>query len=96
MHKPLEWWLALIAAVGYVWTQHKEKPWHARVLIASISGGIGASLAPEFAEVTGRSEFMGVLLITAFGYIILDLIGALLMDRKLLKDIVKSRIGGGR
>lgn len=96
MNKPLEWYIALLAAIGYVWLQHKEKPWYARVMIASVSGGIGASLAPEFAEVTGRSEFLGVLLLTAFGYIVLDLIGAILMDRKLIKDIFKSRVGGGQ
>lgn len=96
MNKPVEWYIALAAAMGYVWLQHKEKPWYARVAIASVSGGIGYSLAPEFAEVTGRSEFLGVLLVTAFGYVVLDVIGAILMDRKLLKDVLKSRLGGGQ
>lgn len=96
MNKPLEWYLALSAAIGYVWMQHKEKTWHARVLIASISGGIGSSLAPDFATMTGRSEFLWVLLLTAFGYILLDLIGSLLLDRKFVKDILGKRLGGGQ
>ena len=92
--KPFEYYLAVLAAMGFVVLQHRDKPWWARTAIAAISGAVGYALAADFASFTGRSEILGAFLLTAFSYVLLDLIGAVIADRKLIKDILQRRYGG--
>ncbi|MDI3335853.1 hypothetical protein QKW60_05510 [Defluviimonas aestuarii] len=96
MSKPLEFWIALSVGVLIVIERHREKSAIARAIIAAISGGIGYSLAPEAAALTGRSETMAVMILTAFGYLLLDLGAALIADRELIRDVIKRRLGGGK
>ena len=96
MSKPFEYWIALIAAMLFVVMQHKEKPWYSRTAIAAVSGGVGFSQAPELASYLGRSELLTVMILTAFGYLLLDAIGALIADRDWLKTVIKTRLGGGK
>lgn len=93
--RPIEFWVALIAGMLIVIERHKEKPMVARALIAAISGGIGYSMAPEVAAYTGRSEVLAVMVLTTFGYLVIDLTTSLIQDRDFVKDIVKSRLGKG-
>lgn len=94
MTKPLEYWIALIVGVLIVIERHREKSLLSRVGIASISGGFGYSLAPEAASWSGRSETLAVMILTTFGYAVIDLTFALIADRKLLRDIIRRRLGG--
>lgn len=96
MGKPLEFWIALVAGVLIVIERHREKSLIARMLISAISGAIGYSLAPELAAWSGRSETLAVMILTAFGYLVLDLGAALIADRDLIKDIIRRRTGGGK
>lgn len=93
-NKPFEYYVAVISAAVFVALQHKDKPWWSRVAIAAVSGGIGYALAGEFAAWTGRSEVLGAFLLTAFGYVALDLAASLLADRKLVREIILKRLGG--
>ena len=94
MQKPLEYYVAVASAMIFVVFQHKDKPWLARVVIAGMSGGIGYALAKDFALWTGRSEVLGAFLLTAFGYVALDLAASLFTDRKLFRDAIAKRLGG--
>lgn len=96
MSKPIEFWIALVVGVLIVIERHREKSAVARAVIAAISGGIGYSMAPEFAAWTGRSETLAVMVLTAFGYLLLDLGAALIADRSLIKDVIRRRLGGGK
>ncbi len=94
MQKPFEYYVAVLSAMIFVAVQHKDKPWLARVVIAGMSGGIGYALAKDFAAWTGRSEVLGAFLLTAFGYIVLDIVAAMLADRKLIREAIVKRLGG--
>ena len=96
MGKPYEFWIALVAGVLLVIERHKEKTMFARVLIASISGGIGYSMAPEAALWTGRSETLAVMLLTAFGYLAMDILTGIIADREFVKQIILQKLGGKR
>lgn len=94
MDKPLHYWIALIVGILIVIERHKEKPRTARIGIAAISGGMGFSLSPEAAIWTGRSETLAAMIITAFGYLVIDVLTALVADREFLKEIIRRRLGG--
>lgn len=94
MNKPLEYWIALVVGVLIVVERHKEKSLLSRTLIAAISGGFGYSIAPEAAAWAHRSETLAVMILTAFGYAVIDLAFALFADRELLRDIIRRRMGG--
>lgn len=96
MNKPIEFWIALIAGALIVIERNREKKFPARILIAAISSGIGYSLAPMAAEWTGRGEVLAVMILTAFGYIVMDVVAGLVSDREFLKDVIRDRLGKGR
>jgi hypothetical protein len=96
MQRPFEYYVAVVSAMIFVAVQHKDKHWLARVLIAGMSGGLGYSLAKDFALWTGRSEVLGAFLLTAFGYIVLDVVAAVLADRKLIREAIIKRLGGSQ
>lgn len=93
MSKPIEFWVALGAGILIVIERHKDKPMLSRTAIAGASGGIGYSLASDFALWTGRSEVIGVMLLTAFGYLAMDIGTALISDTALWKRLVEKRLG---
>lgn len=92
--RPFEHYLALLSAMIFVVLQHKEKPMLSRLVIAGVSGGMGSALATDAAELTGRSEIIAVVVITAFSYLVLDAVGALISDREAIKEILVRRLGG--
>lgn len=94
MNKPIEFWVALGVGALIVLERHKDKPVISRMMITAISAGIGYALAPEAAEMTGRSEVLAVMILSAFGYMIIDITTSLIADREFLKDIIKARLGG--
>lgn len=96
MNKPVEYYIALAGAVLFVVMQHKEKPIAARGTIAGISGAFGYSLAGAVSAYFGVPEILVMTALTAFGYVIMDTVGAILLDRDFFIEVVKARLGGGR
>lgn len=94
MNKPIEYYIALAGAVLFVVMQHKEKPIAARGMIAGISGAFGYSLAHPISVLAGVPEILVMTALTAFGYVVMDTIGALLLDRKFFIELVKAKLGG--
>jgi hypothetical protein len=93
--KPVEHYIALVAAMVFVAMQHKEKSWAARILISGASGGLGYSWAPELARMTKwLGEIGAMVVVTGLFYAILDTALALIADRDAIKRLARSRIGG--
>lgn len=86
----------MIAGALIVIERNRERSFVSRILIAAISSGIGYSLAPEAAALTGRSEVIAVMILTAFGYLTLDLFAGIIADREFIKQVIRDRIGGRR
>ena len=93
-NKTTEFWFALVAGIVFVLMHHREKPLIARVGIAGVSGAMGFALAGEASVWTGRSETLAAMVITAFGYLALDLGAAIFADRETIKAIIMRRLGG--
>jgi len=95
--KPIEHWVALIAAMIFVAMQHKEKPRVARIVIAGISGGMGYSMAAEVARPIGTiGPISAMVVITALSYGILDTVTAIVADRSAIMAAARRWLGGGR
>lgn len=94
--KPIAFWVALGATMLYVIGREKDQPWLTRSMKAVVSGGIAFALAPELAAWTGRSETLAAVVITAFGPILLDVVGTAIGDPTLWRDILRKRLGGGK
>lgn len=90
-----EIWIAIIAGVLYVYQKSDSPSPVSRAIDAGISGMIGYSIGVDAAEWAGVQATLGVLLVTALGYLTLDAMRSLVADRKALKAIIISRLGGG-
>jgi hypothetical protein len=95
LDKPLGYWIALITAMALVFERHKGKSALSRLVIMSISAGIGHSLAPEVALWLNRSETMAVMLLTPLGYAIATTAMAIISDRQWIKELISARLGAG-
>ena len=93
--KPPEFYIGLAAAMGFAYARIPKQSHLSRALYAGISGGLGYAAAPEIAKATGQSEVLTVIVITALGYILLDLGAELLSNTPWVRSIIKSRLGGG-
>lgn len=93
--KPVEYWLAFIGAAIYVGLQKSESDaWLRRLLKLVSSAAITLGLSASFAERVGISEAWAVVILMVLGQLGLDLMTALISDRKFIKDLIKSRLGG--
>jgi len=95
MTKPLEFWVAIAAGVGFVALRNKSEPLLTRTTIAAISGALGFSLTPDLSIYTGVPEIPIALLITAVGYIALEVLVAIVTDKDLMIAAIKSKLGKG-
>lgn len=91
LERTIEFWVAVVAAGAYVFLNSKEKSLHYRILMVASSAGFGFSLAPDASEWLGVSEAAVGIAIIVFGYLIIDLMTALISDREFVKSILKSR-----
>ena len=91
--RPLEFYIAILAASVFVYENNKDKPFLSRFLITISSAGFGFSLAPEVAEYIGAPMTITGLLITALGFLALEITAALVSDRAFIKELIKKRIG---
>lgn len=92
--RPAEFWLALLAGSLIVYERHRGVRAASRALTAGVSGMLGYVLAPDVAGLTHRSEVLSALLVTIFGYALVDLVFALISDTKFWKRLVAKRVGG--
>lgn len=87
--------MALAAGVLYVYRKSPHPSRFSRMVEASISGMIGYSVGDSAAEWAGVNEALSFLLITAVGYLALDVLTSIVADRRMLRDIIIKRLGGG-
>ena len=92
-----DYYIALVAAMGFVAMQHAGKSWWVRVVMAGTSGGMGHAMGPEFAAVIGwLGPVSAAVLITALSYVVLDTAAALIADREAIRDLVGKWTGGAK
>ena len=91
LERSTEFWVALTAAAVYVYLNSKEKALHYRILMVASSAGFGFSLSIEVADKFGIGTTLAGVVITVFGYLIVDLMTALVSDRTFIKEIIKGR-----
>lgn len=98
MWESLDWryWSALAGTAIWVAMRDAEKePIKRRLVKTFASALLGAGLSHEAAPFFGGSEMYAGVCITALGIFFLDLGVALITDRELIKELVRSRFGKG-
>ena len=93
LEKSYEFWAGVLAASVYVYQTHKEKALPSRLLMVVGSSLLGVSLASEVSASRGAPETLCAVLLIAGGYLALDIVGALIQDRKFLQEILSKRFG---
>lgn len=91
LERSIEFWVALVAAALYVFLNSKEKAIHYRILMVASSAGFGFSLAKDAAAWLGIGETLAGVIIIVFGYLVIDLLTALMSDRAFVKEFIKAR-----
>lgn len=96
LNKPLEYWAVLIGMVLYAASRDAEKEalWR-RVVKTIASAFLAIGLSPSLAPYLRGSETAATVAIMAFGMLALDVATALIGDRQFVKDLIRSRLGGG-
>ena len=94
LSKPVEFYVAIVAAAIYVYDSNSERPLKSRFLITISSAMFGFSLGPTLADYVGFPEIIAAFLVTAIGFLILEIGTALIKDREYVKEIIKRRLGG--
>ena len=97
MHKPLEYWAVLIGMVLYAAARDAEREpiWRRAVKVVA-SAFLTVGLTPNVAPYVQGSETVAAVGVMAFGLLVLDVATALLGDRKFIKDLIKTRLGGDK
>lgn len=90
-----EVWIALMAGILYVYRKSPHPSRVSRMIEAGISGMLGYSIGPDAAKWAGIHEAFSVLLVASLGYLALDVLSSIVSDRKVLRDIIIKRLGGG-
>lgn len=91
--RPLEFYVAIIAASLFVYEGNKNKPFLSRFFVTISSAGFGFSLAPEVSDFIGGPLTLTGLLITALGFLTLEIAAAVISDRQFVKEIITKRLG---
>lgn len=95
--KPIEYWAVLAGMVIYVATRDAEaEALTRRLLKTAASALLTIGLSPEVAARVGVSEVLAAVGLMAFGMLALDVATALIKDRDFIRELIRSRIGGGR
>ena len=95
LDKPWEYWAAILGAMLYVATRDAETESLSRRVAKTIASALLAiGLAPGTASYVGDNEIAAAVLLMAFGTLVLDILTALILDRDLIKSIVRRRFGG--
>lgn len=92
--KSLEFYIAVIGASLFVFEINKDKTFLSRFTITIASAGFGLSLAPEVSKYVFGSVNLTALLITALGFLVLEVLSAIISDIDFIKKIIEKRTGG--
>lgn len=96
LNKPIEYWAVLIGMVLYAASRDAEKEALWRRVVKTVGAAFLAfGLSPSLASYLRGSETAATVAIMAFGMLALDVATALIGDRQFVKDLIKSRLGGG-
>ena len=94
--KPVEYWAVLAGMVIYVATRDAEsEALTRRLLKTAASALLTIGLSPEVAARLGVSEVLSAVGLMAFGMLGLDVATALIKDREFIRELIRSRLGGG-
>ena len=89
-----EVWIAIAAGILYVYRKSPHPSRFSRVIEAGISGMLGYSIGPAAAAWAGVNDAVTHVLITALGFLALDVLTSVVADRAVLRDIIIKRLGG--
>jgi len=93
--RELEFWAVVVGMALYVATRDAERePLIRRIGKTAASAFLAYGLADGVAPYLNDSPTFAAVVVMGFGLILLDLGTALLMDRALIKDLIRRKIGG--
>lgn len=93
-HRSPEVWASLFGGVLFAYRKSGAATREGKMVEAGISGLIGYSMGVDAADYSRVSPEVATFLITAIGYVFVDGLRALAMDRAILKDMIMRLIGG--
>lgn len=93
-HRPAEVWIAIVAGAGYVFQKSAQRTLAGRALEAGTSGGLGFAVGPGAAEWAGINPALSAILVSALGYLMLDVLTSLVAERQMVKEIILRMLGG--
>jgi len=93
MKPSIEFYIAILAAACFVFESNKDKPLVSRFLITIASAGLGFSLSPELSVHLGGSIALTGILVTALGFLVLEVTSAIISDTSFIKNIIAKRMG---
>ncbi len=91
--RPIDFYIAIMASAIFVFQSNKEKNIWSRLLITISSAGFGFSLAPELAHYIGGSLSLTGILVTALGFLSLEVTAAIIADTSFVKGIISKKLG---
>ena len=94
-HRPPEVWIAIGAGAAYVFQKSAQRTMAGRVIEAGISGGLGYAVGPDAAAWAGINPALSAILVSALGYLTLDVLTSLVAERQVVRDIIMRMLGGG-
>lgn len=94
-NRPPEVWIALAAGAAYVFQKSAQRTLTGRVIEAGVSGGLGYAVGPDAAAWAGVNGAMAAILVSALGYLTLDVLTSLIAERAMVKDIILRMLGAG-
>ena len=94
IQKPIEYWAALFAAVGFVFMRNRAPGAIYGGVVAGVSGMLSIALSADVAAWLGWPENVVLVLIAAFGWALMDTAIALVADRELIKRLISKKVGG--
>jgi len=92
MDTPMKFIVAIIASAIFVYESNKSKPFWSRLLITVSSAGFGFSVAPDFTQYIGGSLTLTGILVTALGFLILEVTAAIVSDVGFIKKLIEKRV----
>lgn len=95
--KEWEFWAVLVGMAFYVATRDAERePLIRRLGKTAASAFLAYGLADGVSPYVGGSPTFAAVAVMGFGLILLDVGTAVLMDRELIKELVRRKFGGGK
>ena len=91
----VKFYIAIIASAIFVYESNKDKTFLSRFFITVSSAGLGFSVAPELSSYVGGSLTLTGILITALGFLVLEVLFAIISDVTFIKKLISKKVGGG-